>query len=76
MNYKDYEKSKPPCVNFANDEVSLYPILGAFAPNREHDALDKLSAIYRWSENLISDVSSQAACKPGCFHCCAQKVAI
>ncbi|OWP52003.1 YkgJ family cysteine cluster protein [Pseudomonas nitroreducens] len=76
MNYKDYDESKPPYVEFTNDEESLYPILEAFSPNREYDALYKLNAIYRWSENIMNDASSQAVCKSGCFHCCAQKVAI
>ncbi|KAF1306240.1 hypothetical protein BLX42_23740 [Pseudomonas sp. SG-MS2] len=76
MNYKDYDESKPPAVKFADDEESIYPILEAFAPNRQHDALYKLNAIYRWSENLMGDASSQAVCESGCFHCCAQKVAI
>jgi Fe-S-cluster containining protein len=76
MNYKDYDESKPPYMEFANDDASIYPILEAFAPNKDHDALYKLNAIYRWSENLMANASSQAVCKSGCFHCCAQKVAV
>lgn len=76
MNYKDYDESKPPCIMAVDDEESIYPILEAFAPNKNHDDLYKLNAIYIWSENLMSDASSQAVCQSGCFHCCAQKVAV
>lgn len=76
MKYKDYDPKNPPLFTFPNTEESMYPILKAFAPNYDYDQLYKLNAIYAWSENLLENLRKQDVCQVGCFHCCAQKVAV
>ncbi|MGF6153829.1 YkgJ family cysteine cluster protein [Pseudomonas fluorescens] len=76
MKFKDYDANNPPYVELANTVESIYPILEAFAPNQSYDQLFKLNAVYQWTKHLMADANKQSVCSAGCYHCCAQKVAV